>query len=547
MVNLKKISAIAASALFLGATLGTASAATFQKNMLVQNNDAKAKIVTGTANPDASGLAADASSAATINSAIASTYSAVSGGANVEFAYDEHDLDDDDATAFPGINVSTGDRPGDDMQLVETADNVWDERWMVTELSNLNNTPIPAGVPEILNLSDNWPNWTRGEMDEDYAVTIPERFGIWLDADGDGDIEDDADWPIYNDVFIVDRTINDVVITPAMRVGNLSLLEAKIIELKNQEYWIKEFDSVDGDVDLVPINEEDLISAQQTQDMLDSALLIPGTDIKVGMQNLTVTASVLSAKFSVIEGGSITEFEFLDNSTTDPLFVEGTDTELVADFFIIPTAINVPDGFVTFAIGRKVDEITIGDGDRNVLGYAVAEVDEDDDGIGDELRLEDDSLIVPRDSEVQLANSDAWFKYDKDKQIDVIRKKKATTASGSSIDSDKSPWSEFLEQDIIASAVGGTQQAVSLSIVKDTDVTSSDKTNFNLVLMGGPVANVLTSDLVTQGKSTVDWFTSSGDIEVISNAFVTGRTAIVVAGKNRAATATAASNLAAQV
>jgi S-layer protein (TIGR01564 family) len=148
---------------------------------------------------------------------------------------------------------------------------------------------------------------------------------------------------------------------------------------------------------------------------------------------------------------------------------------------------------------------------------------------------------------VQLANSDAWFKYDKDKQIDVIRKKKATIASGSSIDSDKSPWSEFLEQDIIASAVGGTQQAVSLSIVKDTDVTSSDKTNFNLVLMGGPVANVLTSDLVTQGKSTVDWFTSSGDIEVIPNAFVTGRTAIVVAGENRAATATAASNLAAQV
>jgi S-layer protein (TIGR01564 family) len=76
------------------------------------------------------------------------------------------------------------------------------------------------------------------------------------------------------------------------------------------------------------------------------------------------------------------------------------------------------------------------------------------------------------------------------------------------------------------------------------DEATADK-DMNLVLIGGPVANTLTAELVTNGKSTVDWYASEGDIEVISSAFKTTKYAIIVAGKNREATKAAADALAA--
>jgi S-layer protein (TIGR01564 family) len=67
----------------------------------------------------------------------------------------------------------------------------------------------------------------------------------------------------------------------------------------------------------------------------------------------------------------------------------------------------------------------------------------------------------------------------------------------------------------------------------------------NLVLIGGPVANSLVAELVTAGKSKVDWYTSDGDIELVSDYPSTGFTGIIVAGKNREATKAAADALAA--
>jgi S-layer protein (TIGR01564 family) len=202
---------------------------------------------------------------------------------------------------------------------------------------------------------------------------------------------------------------------------------------------------------------------------------------------------------------------------------------------------------VKLAIGKKTKEFTISDGDKNVLGYARAVVDEDDDGITNEFRLEDDQMTVARDSTEQLGNTDSYFKYTDDHEIDIIRKKTTTVASGSDLDSGKSPYVNFLSKDVNVRSVGGTAQAISLSVISDTGVTADDKSDYNLVIVGGPVANALTADLVTSGKSTVDWFTSAGEFEVIDDAFSAQQFAIIVAGEDRAATATAAEALAALV
>lgn len=73
--------------------------------------------------------------------------------------------------------------------------------------------------------------------------------------------------------------------------------------------------------------------------------------------------------------------------------------------------------------------------------------------------------------------------------------------------------------------------------VKDED--SADKA-VNLVLVGGPAANGLTRELVAGNLSRVNWYKSPGEVEVVADAFVPGRSVIIVAGKDREATARAA-------
>lgn len=88
------------------------------------------------------------------------------------------------------------------------------------------------------------------------------------------------------------------------------------------------------------------------------------------------------------------------------------------------------------------------------------------------------------------------------------------------------------------------------SIVKlDVEVTDADMGAFNLVLVGGPVANVLVKKLVDMGKtpddqSPADWATTSpGDYKLYTNGFDMGKDVLVVAGANREETRKAAEEL----
>jgi hypothetical protein len=303
-------------------------------------------------------------------------------GSNISIGHFLDDLDGNLATEISGLPRDSG----DDVKLEDLEDDA-DEHWLVTELSNLRTLSLPSGQSEI-ELSDNWPNWSTDPTD------ATENYGIWFDADGDGDIESADDWPIYNDIFIVDRSRTNVTIVPALRIGNLDSLLHEVIEIKGTEYWVKDFDCLDIDVTLVPVDEETLIGAQH-QDMLDAALLIPGTDIKVGMLNLSGSDPAPSAEFAIIEGENVIKFEDRDQ-TTDPVFEIGTDLELLDDFYLVPKEIDVNKSFIKLAIGKKINEFKIGDGDKNVLGYLWAVVCENDDGITDEFRLEDYVLTKPR-------------------------------------------------------------------------------------------------------------------------------------------------------
>ncbi|MBU7043445.1 MAG: S-layer protein, partial [Theionarchaea archaeon] len=66
--------------------------------------------------------------------------------------------------------------------------------------------------------------------------------------------------------------------------------------------------------------------------------------------------------------------------------------------------------------------------------------------------------------------------------------------------------------------------------------------DYNLVLVGGPVANIIVKQLVDEGMSTVDWATSPGEWEYIVAPYG-GCDVLVIAGMDRDATRSAAQDL----
>jgi|GEM_PF-6951104 len=531
MVNLRRIGAIATGALFIGATLGSAAAVTFSPSMVVKEGAAVAKLVVGTKNPDASGLAADDASAASINSAVSAKYTAPATGANIQFKYDSQDIDGITTTAND-VSDNQGGGPNNKYAVAYSTLKV--DYWLANVTSNISTS-------KTLNAT----TWALNATDIKYNTGKDSKIGIRFDANGDGDVEDTDDHTVYNDIRFDKVDTNELIIVPAMRTGNASANVGKVFTLRGKKYYFKEFKGDQDKVTWIPTTEKTLFRPNDAAGLLDAGVLVPGTDIKIALKGGNTT----SAEFAIIQGGAIIETK-TGKDTTNPT----KDLELLSDYFIAATAIGDADGngtydagdWVTLSLAKKADEFSIYDGDTNVLGYAKAVI-ETTSWTEKELRFEDDAITLKKDSSAQLASTTAYAKYTDKKDFDVVARKTKTAASGSELKSNRDPWDDFLDADLVdkvaVSTVGGTAGAVSLSKVSDKDVTDADKAGYNLVLVGGPVANSLTAELVTATKSKVNWVASEGEIEVVENAFASGKYAIIAAGKDRAATKKAADAL----
>ena len=77
----------------------------------------------------------------------------------------------------------------------------------------------------------------------------------------------------------------------------------------------------------------------------------------------------------------------------------------------------------------------------------------------------------------------------------------------------------------------------------DSEVTTAIKTTYNLILVGGPVANAIVKDLVDKKLSKVDWTKGEGTVEYIINPWGTGKDVLIVAGPTRKETRAAAADL----
>ncbi len=518
MVNVRKISAIAAGALFVGATIGFAAAVTvpsdFSKDMLAKNGEEQAQLVVGA---NAPGKDADTASANVIKDAVADKLAVAGAGGDIQIAYGMQDIYDD-----------------------------WSEKPLYSNHSNFTGIYKKNG-PWLRKSYDKVPGI---DYDDGYLLLIGNKSddGLRFDANGDGDVKDSDDYVIYNAIYVIDKSNGEIRMAYVLNNRSHSTYsnnddkidKGEVYKIKGKNYVITD-DPDDQDFKIAPAIKKTLTS--QTLDP-DKATVIEG-DIKVLYREEGNDANMY-----FYSGNNLIDGPFKINASGNGfnnkkyLTDDFTSDEMKAyKAWAWRDAANPKKAYLV--LGKKSDEIKISNDEEDVLGYAKVKVDDTDfpsiPGNGQQIVFLSDVVTLEKDETVDIPGTEFQIKFTMDKDIDVKRKKTKSFASGTKIKENQDPGKDFLKEDITVTATGGETKTPELEIV---DEDSADK-SMNLVLIGGPVANTLTADLVTAGKSTVDWYNSEGDIEVIADAFTTGKYAIIVAGKDREATRAAADALAA--
>lgn len=482
----------------------------FSSGLLVHNGVGLARIVVGTLNPDPDGLFADQESANLVNKALGNNFKTLVGGNIFSLVYPEEDLDGDLETAVYSSNV------GDDFGVIDTSIEIggmkgddYDDKWLVTDLST-------HGTAGVIPLSANW------LLNETSPSNAGER-GLWKDSDGDGSIHDFTDWPLYNDIKILDWERGFIDILPALRVGGLNALLGSVVSIKGTSYAVMDYDPGRALVELVKVDEITIISVTEAQDILETAVPLLGSGKRIGLKGLGMDGGGATGSFAIIANGSILNFYPRSSSTNPPLTI-GRDLEVTGDLILIPTEINAAGGYIRLAVGFRKDILTVHNGDIDVFGYSKAFVGDSDEGWIDELRFEDPMLTIYRGKFKRLGDTDNYFIYTPNREIDIWRQ--------------SSRHGRVDEERLIP---------LELTVIKDDQISEDDKNSYNLLLIGGPIANNLTRDLVSNGRSRVNWFESEGEIEVLEDAYMFNRFIIIVAGRDRFATKTAVETLTAML
>jgi hypothetical protein len=103
---------------------------------------------------------------------------------------------------------------------------------------------------------------------------------------------------------------------------------------------------------------------------------------------------------------------------------------------------------------------------------------------------------------------------------------------------------KFQYMKIIETEVEGERSIEPTSLVwLASEVTEKELYQYNVILIGGPDVNPFTKKIVETEKSTIDWSVSKGEWEFIKDPFGYGKDGLIVAGKDRSGTKSAANNL----
>jgi hypothetical protein len=351
--------------------------------------------------------------------------------------------------------------------------------------------------------------------------------GLMFDADGNGKLSDDADYVLYNELYVYDALANDIklVYRPGFNA------EGDVKKIRGVKYaWTRNVSS--SEIKIAPAKEKTLMKySSPNKDYADP--LVGDWSVQFVFNQTGDNKAYIYFFQSGSYQGSVDVTSATGATMTD--ITNDAPSDFKNSYYIWVN--NSANNTLAVVAASKADEISISDGQSDVLGYAKAKVDTNP--ATPVIYFMSDVISLVRDDVIDLEGT--YYRLDyTGRELDIQRKSEVTVASGTKMRSDDPNYKDFLRQTVTMTATGEETLTPELEIVNED---TADK-NKNLVLIGGPVANKLTADLVNAGKSKVDWYTSAGDIEVIADAFGTGTYGIIVAGKTRAETAAAAQALA---
>ncbi len=528
MVNLRKVGAIATGALFVGSTLGMATAVNvpsdFMASMLADSGEAKAQLVVG---KDAPGKTADEASAKIIQDKAETALADTVAGGDIELEYSHYRWDD----------TGSGTRANLTWQLGQTCPHTPDAgsgcfagtKWRV--IGKTYTTSTQTG--NITNVNKGSNGYLR------------------IDSNADGDFKDAGDYNIYSGLYVIDGTSGtlqpvynfstdrDATYSPKSNSTTSWYTRGVTFKVKGTRYTFAK-ETAAQEIVLAPTIRSSM--AGVTQDYLSSATTLDGTK-KIAFRKADGVTHALYFYDGTDFLGSVDinasgSYDTGDNATGG--LIKNAELPSAMQDYRIWVKESGATAYV-WAV-RKDDEFNVVDQQADVLGYSEVRVN--DTGFtpgGNGLYFLDDTFDLILGGTVDLPGTEYNVKWTTAKVIQLTRPKITTIASGTKMKTTDSAYSDIVDVDTTGTLTGEETTEPVLEIV-DEDTASS---TMNHVLIGGPVANSLVADLVTMKKSAVSWDTSDGDIEVVSDQPAEGYDSIIVAGKTRTETAAAADALAA--
>jgi len=428
MVSLKKVGAIAASALFVGATFGAATAATFSSSMLAKSGEAKAQIVVGA---NAPGKTADTASGQIIVDTTKSELAVAGAGGDLSIKYYVEDLDDDAAKNYGDNNFSVGFNPAKDMFTCceKTDDYVGYFGVDLTGEVTGNTSDLLMGI----------------------------RGGLKYDENGDGDLQDANDYLLYNGIYVQDY-VSALDFYPAYVLGNVTA--GDVVKINGDDYLITKKTPGNGELDIGPAVKKTLVPVATVS--IADAVTVSG-DVKLQLVDTNSNATT----------GTL---YMIDSASTDTIALQPyleTNVQVIELTSAIHTTSDVLDAYkifvtnhsattVSMALAESSQVTTLANDQTDVLGYNKIKIDDTTWATSNTSSttrdaitvLLGDPISVAKDGDADIPDTLFNMKYSLGSVMNLRRAKITTASSGTKMKSSSTKYSTFLKSDITPTVEG---------------------------------------------------------------------------------------------
>jgi cysteine-rich repeat protein len=242
---------------------------------------------------------------------------------------------------------------------------------------------------------------------------------IRVDANGDGDIEDEGDYVIYNELYVLagssEAEVRLVysVDPPSAFSASLEDFPGSVVEIKGKRYLITK---ALGGVITMGEPREITLKKYPTYDPAE-AVTVTG-DLKFELVDST-SGSTLMGMLYVIEGDTVLGSIDMDRDHSSGQFPNGTDM-----FAYLKDLTGVLDGYkvfltdarprkTKFALVKEDELFEIRDRDTNVFGYSEVKINDDEFGSGSnkgtgKIKLLGETYVIKKDDEVKVTESESY-------------------------------------------------------------------------------------------------------------------------------------------